>query len=443
MKKNKNLIIVSINDSFFAVLNPSIKNGLRVLNKSQLKILEEIEDYRSNEDLALALNSPISEVTKCIDLLYEKKFIGKEYDFTPQPRPSPSTLNFWIHTTNQCNLRCSYCNIPTLGQNDVLEEDTINKLFDQIIASCKKWKLSKVSLRLAGGEPLLRFRVWKQKFSILKSRLQQINVELQISFLTNLVALNDEMIDFIKHEHIGIGVSLDGLYQFQDSTRHFKNGGGSFKIVARNLDRLLEAGITPGIMTVVSNSNLDGLLDLTRFLISKNLHFRYSFVQGIPLDIEKTRKVLDLCYKEFEVAIKEAGYQFTQKHTLCDLKFLNPFFQTCSNGFSGGAVYTNGDIYFCQTQFETKNSIGSVFEDSDLLTTLQKGSHYETANKDCILCKYQSICTSGCPLEREKGKDPHCVLYKDFIPKIIRLMGMQRLVAVLKSNNYGMFENWF
>lgn len=429
--KNKHLIIVPIDDDYYGVLNPLIKNGLRVLNSKQIKVLEKIEEIQDVKGIAELFSASIEEAEKCIKILQTQEFILKHPNFTKE-NPQPHSLNFWIHTTNQCNLRCSYCNIPTLGENSVLEDKNIEILFDKIISSCKQWHLSKVSLRLAGGEPLLKFKIWKEKILNLRKRLNDINVSLQVSFLTNLIALNDEIINFIKDEKIGIGISLDGLNIFQDSTRRFENGNGSFHIVSKNLDRLLSAGITPGIMTVVSNGNLDGLVELTKFIIAKRLHFRYSFVQGVPLDIEKTSEKLNLCYEEFETAIKNEDYPFIQKHTLCDLKFLNPFFQTCSNGFSGGAIYTNGDIYFCQTEFGEKQPIGSIFSELDLITTIQKGNHYGTLNNECFECNYLKICTGGCPLERDNGKDPHCVLYKEFIPKIIRLMGMQKLIAVNK-----------
>lgn len=40
------------------------------------------------------------------------------------------------------------------------------------------------------------------------------------------------------------------------------------------------------------------------------------------------------------------------------------------------------------------------------------------------------ICTGGCPLERENGIDPHCVLYQEFIPVLFRLIALEKLQII-------------
>lgn len=217
-------------------------------------------------------------------------------------------------------------------------------------------------------------------------------------------------------------------------SRHFKNGEGSFDIVVRNIEKLLSHGIHPMIMTVVSNNNVEGLPELTKFLISHNLAFRYSFVQFESLDIKKVVIQMKMCFDILSEAI-DHGYQFSKKFNLCDLKFLSPTVQTCSNGFSGAAAYVDGDIYFCHTHFGYKPKIGSVFENTDLIHMLQEGSYYgENISNDCINCKLKYVCTSGCPLERECGKDPHCTAYKELVPIVYKLMGKERLYRIFTNN---------
>lgn len=440
--KNKKLVIISLDEDFFAIVNPDIKDGMKVINSQQKEVLDLINGENTPITIASTLAKPLEDVQSCCQILMEKDFVNFSGEFASVSNAVvPNSLNFWIHTTNECNLRCSYCNIHTLGLKNQLEEDTITVFFHKVVETVKNNGLKKVSLRLAGGEPLLKFDLWIKKLDDLRSLLSVEGCVLQVTFLTNLVALKESMIPILKDRKIGIGVSLDGLYDFQDSTRHFKNGKGSFSIVNSNLQLLIDAGIKPGIMTVVSNKNLDGLVELTKFLISKNLFFRYSFVQGEVLDIEKTKLVLMECYKEIEQAIISNGYSFVKNHTLCDLKLLKPFFQTCSNGFSGGSLYTNGDLYFCQTQFGVTEPIGSIFMEGDLLSILQRGSFYpKIQNSTCISCQFRYICTGGCPLERENGIDPHCVLYQEFIPVLFRLIALEKL-QIIKQKVKGS-EKW-
>jgi uncharacterized protein len=71
----------------------------------------------------------------------------------------------------------------------------------------------------------------------------------------------------------------------------------------------------------------------------------------------------------------------------------------------------------------------SIFDEGlDLVDMIEQGSHYEDQkSKDCSLCKYKSVCTSGCPIYRVNGKDPQCSLYHTFIPQIYELQARERL----------------
>jgi len=310
-----------------------------------------------------------------------------------------------------------------------ITSENIKKLSEKIIQTVQQRQLKRVSLRLAGGEPLMKFNLWKPYLLELKENLKKLNCQLNIVFLTNLVLLNDEMVSFIKENNFGIGVSLDGLKQYQNNTRHFESGNGSFDIVEKNIHKLLDNDIPFGIMTVVSNENLDGLEQLTKFIIEKNLKFRFSFVQGEDLNIPKLINVLQSCYDNLSEAI-DKGYQFSKNHSLCDMKFLEPFFQTCGNGFNSGALYTDGNIYFCQKEFGTNAPSGSIFEEDDLLSIIQRKTYYNNVHPDCQQCNLQYICTSGCPLERENGKDPHCEVYKEITPLVFKLIAKERLRKV-------------
>lgn len=59
---------------------------------------------------------------------------------------------------------------------------------------------------------------------------------------------------------------------------------------------------------------------------------------------------------------------------------------------------------------------------------IKQGDHIETdRSDDCKICKYRSICTSGCPVYRVNGKDPQCSIYHKFIPRIYDLLAKERL----------------
>jgi len=430
--RNSNLIISRIDNGFFSVINPYVSNGLKIINQNQFTVLELIDGKTNIEQLAGKTGFSQEDILNVIKIFEKKNFVSStNVFFIPNWNKEIKSINFWVHTTNDCCLRCSYCYIRTLGLKDFISKEIIEKLCDKIIETTSMKQLIRVSLRLAGGEPFIKFKLWQPYLFTLKEKLKDFDCKLNITFLTNLILLNDEIINFIKENQWGINVSLDGIGKFQNNTRHFENGNGSFDIVSKNIQQLIDSNIDFGIMTVVSNANLDGLEELTKFVIDKNLRFRFSFVQGADLNIEKSIEKLKGCYDLFSNVI-DNGYEFTKYHSLCDLKFSEPFFQTCSNGFNGGAIYTDGNIYFCHQSFGTDTPNGSIFEEDDLLSVIQRKTYYSEVHQDCKECNLQYICTSGCPLERKNGKDSHCEIYKEIVPIVYKLMGKERLIKIKK-----------
>lgn len=428
--KNPYIVAVPIDKNFYAVYNPFINNGIKVLNANQFELLENINKEDTLSHVACINNLTQEEILSLYEILEEKEFLKREDCFDKEPKKGKITmLHLWVQTTNECNLRCSYCYIHTLGKKEYLKDDEIYVFIEKLVETAIVRNLKEINLRFAGGEPLLKFNLWKTILPKMKERLSAVNCTLKVGFLSNLVALTDEMMEYMKNNAIGIGVSIDGLHRYQDASRHFANGKGSFDIVVKNIDKLIKNGFTPSLMTVISNSNLDGLEDFTKYVISRKLHCRYSFVSGEMIDLEKLKIVLKRCYDIFENAI-DKGYEFSRLHQLCDLKFDRLSFQTCSDGYNGGALYTNGDIYFCQRHFGVEPPVGSIYEEDDIISVIQRKSYYGEVNQECKQCKYRYVCTSGCPIERINNKDPHCEIYKEFIPTIIRLRGKERLTKI-------------
>ena len=261
----------------------------------------------------------------------------------------------------------------------------------------------------------------------LVKRLREKGVNVSIGILTNMTILNDEIIDFLKKEKIGLGVSLDGLEEYNDKNRVYANGKGSFKVLKENLTRLKAENIRFGIMTVVSNGNLDGIEELTKFLIENNMSFRFSDVKDTEFDREKFYQKLMSVYDIMEKNI-ENGFSFKNKHSLCDLNIKSPSENVCSMGINGAAIYLDGSIYFCHTHFGTDKRIGTLFDDKDLLEIIESGNHYTgTLSPECDECMYKMVCAGGCPVYRVNGKSLECELFKKTIPRIYKLLAKEKL----------------
>ena len=436
--RNKSLLEIKINDFYFLV-NTFCSNGLKLVNQQQFKVFKAVNGKTSILELSTNLNFPVNDVLSFLTSLETLNMISITNSFNEQKFKLSSTkkLNLWVHTTNKCNLGCYYCNIATLQTTGAMPSIVKSQLTDKLYETAVKKQLTSIKLRLSGGEPLLQFDNWKDFYLITKSKLKEVNCEFKVAFLTNLTFLTDEIIAFAKKHKIGFGVSLDGFSEHHDFTRKFHNGKGSFSIVDKNLRKLISEGIQPSISTVISNENMEGLPLLTDYLIDLNLHFRYSIVHGKNLDRKKLTQILLNCYDIMENAIHEKNFSFSSKHKLCDLKPTELSHHTCSSAFSSAAIYVDGGVYFCHVKFGSKDKSGTIFDQEDIVTTIEKGKYnLGEFSADCNRCQYKFVCTSGCPMYRENGKDLSCDLYHKILPRYYELLGIDRLNKIKRVTKH-------
>lgn len=431
--QSPHLLLRSINADYSYAVNCAYPNSLRLLTKTQANILAAMDGRSTVAMLSEQLTISPHVLEEFASLLTQTELIRFDDRFNKPQKPSmPQSLNFWIHTTNRCNLACSYCYISTLNTTEGMLDATRQQLQEKVIETVIKRRLKHIKFRLAGGEPLTQFKAWKTFIPQIRQRLAEIGCRFEASFITNLTILTDEIITFCREQGITFGISLDGLAAYNDASRPFKQGMGSFKRVDQNLKMLLAHQIPVTINTVVSNQNLKGLPDLTRYLIDLDVPFRYSIVKGEALDAELLEKCLLESYAIMEEAIQK-GWQFSRRHQFCDLKPQELGFQTCASGFSGGAIYVDGTLNYCHVHFGNEREPShSIFDpELDLVDMIQQGSHAEdNRSNDCKACRYSSVCTSGCPVYRVNGKDPQCSLYHRIIPLLYDLQAQERLKAL-------------
>lgn len=428
--KSPELLLDPVGDGYAYTVNCSFPNSFRLLNRRQYEILQAINGLDDIQTIANHFKMDSETLEKFLFLLNKTNIVRFDNEFSLPKKPSaPKSLNFWIHTTDACNLGCSYCYISTLNTGKGMTESVRQQLLYKLLEAVKTKGIRHIRLRLAGGEPMGQFNVWKNFIPEARRVLADAGCKFDAGFVTNLTMLNEEIIAFSKEYGIGYGVSLDGVEQMHDATRSFRSGCGSFGIVDTNLRKLLAEGIAVSVNTVVTNLNLMGLPELTRYLIALDIPFRYSIVKGAHINAALLDEYLSPSYAIMQEAI-ETGWAFSKRYQFCDLKPNEPGFQTCASGFSGGAIYVDGTFKYCHVQFGDDNApSNSIFnEDLDLVDMIASGEHHEGAKSDdCKKCRYRSVCTSGCPVYRIDGKDPQCSLYHRFIPKYYELQAKERI----------------
>lgn len=333
------------------------------------------------------------------------------------------SINFWLQVTDQCNLACSYCYIPSLNSKYSLRPDLFKILSDKLLHVSG---LKVVNLKIAGGEPLLAFRKWKDGLASLRETLLENDIELNVRLVSNLTVLTEEMIEYFQYFDMSISISLDGIGDFNDKNRIYTGSQkGTYSTVKNNLDALFKRGIKPSVMVTATSENQGGIHDLVSFFIENDVTFRIADAKGGGIGKDEFGSLMGDVMNVLEKGI-QSGYPVSRRVVVSDLRTHYPSSTPCSMGKNGAAIYLDGSIFFCHTEFEKGSPLGYLDEDENILSIINRGKekHYDLSG-DCRKCEYRLVCAGGCPLYRVNGKSPMCSAYKETIKRVFELYGQE------------------
>jgi uncharacterized protein len=385
---------------------------------------------------------------------------------TSPPAPPERFFNTWVHITNHCNLDCPYCYVAKT--HDHMSDEVLARILGSIEATAKAKAVDHVHLRFAGGEPMLRFSALTHFFEEAKRRCAPHAVRLTGAIITNGSFIPGEALSWLAQEQLSISLSIDGVGEFQDVMRPVRGGGPSFRLVEESIDRYLAAGIRPYALVTVSRGNLSGLLELTKFLLAKELGFRLSlirdFQQGhadldeqVGVDLAQRRRqadgavllqkevaeeligVLHQVYDAIEAHVAERPSMvpsFSESHRFCDLELWKPIKRACGAAETYVAIGDKGQFSACQGALHFP---GTQALDPEL-TLIQNAAQQtqllpftrEAANEECRACRHRHSCAGGCPLLLHRrdghvdGRSPYCEVFREVIPRILGIAALEK-----------------
>jgi uncharacterized protein len=168
-----------------------------------------------------------------------------------------------IVMTRGCNCHCDYCHASSYSPGEEAPQMTMTIA----IATARSIMSSpsrEITIEFQGGEPVI---AWDMvRFLVDYIRLLNVKARKSISFVlcTNLLKLDQGMIDYISKRGIEVSTSLDGPANLHDLHRHMPNGS-AHDLFIKNL-KLLESKTgkkTSSLLTVTSDNltNLRQVID--------------------------------------------------------------------------------------------------------------------------------------------------------------------------------------
>lgn len=303
--------------------------------------------------------------------------------------------------TEKCNLSCEYCYMK--NRNIFMTKDDVDFFIDKVGYFLNKYHCNNYHISYFGGEPLLNFDIIKYS----SEKFRQDNRFKNDTIITNFLLLDDEKIDFIQKQKIGLSLSFDGLWN--DFNRTTVNKKPTKEEYIDKIKYLRSKGINNGFKTMVSPECVSTLTENFLFFVNElGLTFiDFSLVRDDiwnETDIENFEKEL--------VRLNNTLIDFHKKgffvvHGLFYLYFVDiivsgkygkrPF--GCFAGCKGIGYFPGKKFYPCARFGANKEYLladeSGVYEDNINFLRQEKICNPQKYDK-CKKCPIYTYCNAGC-----------------------------------------------
>jgi len=287
--------------------------------------------------------------------------VPKELPFRPR--------KLTIFPTTSCNLRCTYCYARGGARPRNVDLGQCRAAIDfytEQLAGSSDDPSERPSAGLSlhgGGEPTSVFSLVREIVRIFKESADARGLRSHVSVVSN-GTFGPEILEWILSEKIGVSLSLDGIQEVQDRNRPFRNGRGSYELVAGNAAALVRDGREVAVRATVTGEDvihMRSAVELARELGLASIHFEPVSICGRaedsrvaecdPDDFAAT--LLDCFSKGLEYDV-DVGYSGLR----CLDQFLGRFCSACGDNF---CLTPEGHISTCYEVLEQDDPAARVF----------------------------------------------------------------------------------
>lgn len=357
---------------------------------------ETIEELDVKDlDFSYSLDNPKTLISDFTQYTLQEISENTQDFFLERGQRCPHLLSLQFELTSRCNERCIHCYIPN-DKKDGGKDMSTEKVFallDEFAA------MGGLHVTLSGGE------VFMHK-AILKIIAYCRKKDLKISILSNLMALRDVQIPFIKAANISlIQVSLYSMDpMIHDTITAVK---GSFVKTKQAIEKLIAADIPVQISCPIMKANKDGYRAVLQYAQSHKIKAQTDYIMMAQSDfgtdnlanrisIEETEQVIrdiieyDIDYKK-EV-LTQAPVSNTRE------KNIERFAQQpiCGVGQDSCCITENGDVYPCAGWQAYilgnvyKQSLDEIWRSSTRIHELR--SITQGSFPKCLTCEARDYC---------------------------------------------------
>jgi uncharacterized protein len=367
----------------------------------------------------VATGYDVPSVEAALDEMIELDAIASSHGKQPMPEVPLKEFPLQrvvLNITNQCNLACTYCYeysadriAQTAGKPKYMQAEIAEASVEMLLQ--ESGSRPNIHVTFFGGETLLNFPVMRTTVEYARRRATELGKQIEFSLTTNATLLNEEIIEFLSDNRVGVTVSIDGDRELNDRQRVFHSGKGSYDVIVPNIKKLLKRHRTNSIGARVTLTA--GVSDVTRIFrhLTEEIGFDaagFSPATANPdrlysIGPQKMDNVLDqfasLAWEYRDYALQGKQHGFTNaSDTIKELHTGISKAYACGAGVGLLGVGTEGSISLCHRFVDSPvGKMGHVKDGVDhearraFLNTHHIGARY-----DCHTCWARPVCAGGC-----------------------------------------------
>jgi uncharacterized protein len=165
-----------------------------------------------------------------------------------------------VEVTLRCNQTCVYCHSSRVGMQ-ATDKDMTPETAERVVELIFQSNSPSLTIEFQGGEPLVNFPVVRQIVESALRRNQSAGRNLEFTLVSNLLALDQEKLEFLLDHKVQICTSIDGPPDLHNRQRTYV-AGDAFRETERWIKRINEAYVTQKLDPEVYH--VEGLLTTTR-----------------------------------------------------------------------------------------------------------------------------------------------------------------------------------
>lgn len=190
--------------------------------------------------------------------------------------------NITFIVTKDCQLACKYCYLVGKNEKERMSWEVAKSAIDYILEHEIDFKEESVIWDFIGGEPFLEIELIDKICDYLKIEMYRRGHHwfnsFRFSFSTNGINYDSDKVQkFIKknHNHLSIGITIDGTQKKHDLNRIWKGNGkerGSYEDVVRNIPLWLSQFPNAGTKVTISSADIPYIKESVLHLYSLRIH---------------------------------------------------------------------------------------------------------------------------------------------------------------------------